>query len=275
MRLPVITLASALLLGPSANAHAQILTGRVIELGSERPIVAASIGVFSGDQSIVSTMSDTTGLFRLMLPAPGWYRIRVERLGYAPAETDTLQFVHTELVDVSISLRVTAVQLTPLIVITRRPAGPWPEFLRRVDDGRRTGMGRFFTREQLDSTMAMTVTSLLTRVPLVGMTYDNRGRATPMMLGRGGCAPSLYLNGVPLNFALGETIDDMFDPGSLEGVEIYRHRMEVPFEYAGPRECGAILFWTRQGEPRARVGWWRYILAGGALLGLHLMFRAM
>jgi hypothetical protein len=94
-----------------------------------------------------------------------------------------------------------------------------------------------------------------------------------MMLGRGGCAPSLYLNGVPLNFAPGETIDDMFDPGSLEGVEIYRHRMEVPFAYAGPRECGAILFWTRMGEPGPGVRWWRYLVAGGALFGLHLAFR--
>ena len=275
MRLLALAFAGALLFGHGADAHAQILTGRVIELDAERPIIAASIGIFSGDRPVVSTMSDTTGSFRLVLPAPGWYRIRVERLGYAPAETDTVQFVTTEVVDVSISLRVDAVQLTPLMVITRRPAGPWPEFLRRVDEGRTTGRGRFFTREQLDSTMAMSMTSLLSRVPLVGMAYDDRGRARPMMLARGGCSPSLYLNGVPLNFALGETIDDMIDPGSLEGVEIYRHRMEVPFEYAGPRECGAILFWTRPGEPRTRVGFWRYVLLGGALLGLHLVFRTM
>jgi hypothetical protein len=121
----------------------------------------------------------------------------------------------------------------------------------------------------------MSMTSLLSRVPLVGMTYDNRGRARPVMLARGGCPPSLYLNGVLLNFALGETIDDMIDPGSLEGVEIYRHSMEVPFEYSGPRVCGAILFWTRPGESRTRVGFWRYVLFGGALLGLSLVFRAM
>jgi hypothetical protein len=274
MRLSVLPLAATLLIGLDADARAQILTGRVIELDSEQPIVAASIGIFRADQPIISTISDTTGHFRLVLPEPGWYRIRVERLGYAPAETDTLQFVTTELVDVSISLRVNAVQLTPLMVITRQPAGPWAEFERRVEEGRRTGNGRFFTRPQLDSTMAMTVTSLLSRVSLVGMSYDNRGRATPVMLGRGGCAPSLYLNGARMNFAFGESIDDLLDPGSLEGVEIYRHRMEVPLEYAGPRECGAILFWTRMGERHTGVRWWRYLVAGGALLGLHLAFRA-
>jgi hypothetical protein len=150
MRPSALALAAALLIGQGAPAHAQILTGRVVELDSELPIVAASIGIFSGDRPIVSTISDTTGSFRLVLPAPGWYRIRVERLGYAPAETDTLEFVPAEVMDVSISLRVNAVQLAPLIVITRRAAGPRPEFRSRVDEGRTTGRGGFFRREVLD-----------------------------------------------------------------------------------------------------------------------------
>ncbi|HUF68621.1 MAG TPA: carboxypeptidase regulatory-like domain-containing protein [Longimicrobiales bacterium] len=274
MRLSVFTMAGALLIGRGADAHAQILTGRVVELGSDRAIVAASVGIVSGGQPIVSTESDSTGFFRLVLPQPGRYRIRVERLGYAPAETDSVEVGRTELVEVTISLRVTAVDLAPLMVVTRRAAAPSSEFYRRLDDGLRSGIGWFITRGALDSTSAMTVTSLLSRVPLVGMTHDNRGRPTPVMLSRGGCTPALFLNGAPLRFAAGETLDDMFDPGSLEGVEIYRNRMEVPFEIAGAGECGAIGFWTRQGEP-SRGSLWRFLVAGGAVLGLLVVFRAM
>ena len=69
----------------------------------------------------------------------------------------------------------------------------------------------------------------------------------------------------------GETIDDLIQPSTLEGIEIYRNRTELPFEFAGPRECGAILFWTRPGES-ARGGLWRFLVAGGAAVGMIVWF---
>jgi hypothetical protein len=269
MRLSSFTLATALLIGQAVHAHAQILTGRVVELGSERPIVAASIGVFSSDQSIVWTESDSTGFFRLALPAPGRYSIRVERLGYAKAETETIEVGRMELVEVAISLRVDAVEIEPLVVVTRRTIAPSAEFYRRIEEGLRTGSGRFITRDQLDSTSTMSVTSLLLRVPFIGMGVDTLRRPTPVMLSRGGCVPTLYLNGAPWTAGY-EALDGMLLPTSLEGVEIYRSGSEVPADLLG---CAAIVLWTREGQP-GRGGFWRFLVAGGAALGVLALFLA-
>jgi hypothetical protein len=260
---------AALLLGSSADAHAQIVTGRVVEHDSDRPIVAATIGVFDDDESIASTESDSTGFFRLVLPLSGEYRIRVERLGYSPAETEAIEVGRTEIVEVEISLRVDAVEIEPIMVVTRRTMAPTSELHRRLEEGRRTGFGQFITREQLDSTTAISVTDLVLRVPFVGMGADTLGRSTPVMFSRGGCVPTLYLNGALWNFDWG-SLDAMLLPTYLEGVEIYRSRSELPADLRG---CGAIVLWTREGEP-TRGGFWRFILAGGAALGVLLVFIA-
>jgi hypothetical protein len=269
VRLWALAVAGALLIAQSSHAHAQIITGRVVEYGSDRPIVAAAIGIFDGDDAIISTESDSTGSFRLALPGPGQYRLRVERLGYAPAETEAVEVGRTELVEVTISLSVDAVEIEPLTIITRRTMAPSSEFHRRLEEGLRTGSGRFITREQLDSATAMSVTSMLLRVPFVGMGADTLGRSTPVMLSRGGCVPTLYLNGVPWTGTY-EALDAMLLPTSLEGVEIYRHSSEVPADLLG---CAAIVFWTREGEP-TRGGFWRILLAGGAAVGLLVFFMA-
>jgi hypothetical protein len=125
-------------------------------------------------------------------------------------------------------------------------------------------LGVFITRAALDSTTAQSVTALLARVPLLG------GDGV-LSLSRGGCTPTLYLNGARFQLASGETIDDLILPRTLDGVEIYRHRTELPPEFAGIDRCAAIVFWTRTGDPGRRAGW-RFVAAGGAVLGLLLLF---
>jgi hypothetical protein len=264
-------LTAALLAGTTAPSLAQTIRGRVLEVGSETPIVAAAISVLAGGQTVVSAQSDTTGFFQVTLPGPGCYNIRVDRLGYAPVQSDTLEAGRGDVLEVLIRLGVTAVPLAPLMVVERRSMGAATEFYRRLESGRRTGLGYFITRDDLDATSVISLSAVLARVPQVGMIYDRRGKAQPVMLSHGGCRATLFLNGAPLNLAPGEAIDDLVDPAMLEGVEIYRNRTELPFEFAGPRECGAILFWTRPGES-ARGGLWRFLVAGGAAVGMIVWF---
>jgi hypothetical protein len=250
-----------------AGLLAQVITGRVLEVGSDRPIGAASVTLVAGSRSLLSTESDSAGRFRVPVPRAGWYRLRVERLGYAQGSSDTLEVGARENVEVAIRLSVTAVRLEPLLVVERRrEARPQSEFERRLDTGRRSGLGVFVTREALDSTSAQSVTALLGRVPMLGIT-----RTTLVSLSQGGCVPTLYLNGARFQLAAGESIDDMIQPGTLEGIEIYRNRTELPREFAGIGHCAAIAFWTRVGEP-SRGAAWRLIAAGGALLGLVVLF---
>jgi hypothetical protein len=194
-------------------------------------------------------------------------------LGYATASIDSLAVGSRENVEIVIRLGVTAVPLEPLVVVERRSSVAFrTEFQRRLEAGRRSGQGWFITRETLDSAGPVPVTSVLGRQPFLTVQSGSNGGAVPVSLSHGGCAPTLYLNGARMTFAAGESLDDFVSTDNLEGIEIYRHRMETPPEFVGIGHCGAIVFWTRTGEPSPRQGFWRLLAAGGAVLGMFVLF---
>jgi hypothetical protein len=251
-----------------AGSLAQIITGRVLEAGSDSPIRSATVTLVAATRSLLSTESDSAGNFRVAVPRPGWYSLRVERLGYASARSDTLEIGVRENVEVAIRLSVTAVRLEPLLVVERRSEiRPRSEFERRVEAGRRSGLGVFITREALDSTSSPSVTGVLARVPLLRLQNDDK----LISVSQGECVPTLYLNGA--RFQIAESIDDLLLPSTLEGIEIYRNQTELPREFAGIGHCAAIVFWTRVGEP-SRGATWRLFVAGGALLGMVVLLIA-
>jgi hypothetical protein len=86
-----------------------MITGRVLESGSSRPVDAAVVTLLASGQTLVRVESDSTGYFRLPVPPPGWYGLRVERLGYATARSDSLEVRSRENVEIVIRLGVTAV----------------------------------------------------------------------------------------------------------------------------------------------------------------------
>jgi hypothetical protein len=246
-----------------ACLQAQLVTGRVLEVGSDRPVPAATITLLADSRALLSTESDSAGFFQVPIPRAGWYSLQVERLGYASATSDSLQVGARESVEVAIRLSVTAIRLEPLLVVERRrEIRPQSEFERRLEAGRKSGLGVFITREALDSTSAQSVTAVLARVPLL-----TGGGLVSMS--QGGCTPTLYLNGA--RFQIDTELDDMIQPSTLEGIEIYRNRSELPRNFAGIGHCAAIVFWTRGGDP-SRGSAWRFLAAGGALLGLLAIF---
>lgn len=266
MRTGSTLLAAVLLAGAAAPASAQIVRGRLVEAGSSQPIAGADVRAVLGDSAVASAQSSGNGAFLLVLPQPGTYRVRVDRIGYASGLSDELEAAAGEVLETVIQLSVAAVPLPPVMVVERRSLGASADFYRRMGNGQRTGVGRFITRTQLDS--ASTLTSALTSEPLVSVVYDDRGMGRPVLLSQGGCVPRLYLNGAQITIGLGESLDEMVDPHNLEGVEIYRNRNEMPMDFAGPGECGAIAMWTRPGDPSARGGLWRWVAAGAAAVGI-------
>jgi hypothetical protein len=260
-----VALTIACLAGLPAGALAQSIVGRVLEVDSDRPIADALVTLIADGRLLLSTESDSAGNFSMPVPRGGWYSLQIERLGYAPAVSDRLAVGTRENVEVTIRLSVTAIRLQPLLIVEHRSeTRPASEFERRLESGRRSGIGVFITREALDSTTAQSITALLARVPLLG----SDGAVS---LSQGGCTPTLYLNAARFQLAFGETIDDLIQPGTLEGIEIYRNRTELPRDFAGIGHCAAIVFWTRVGET-SPGGVWRYLAAGGALVGVALLF---
>ena len=83
--------AVALLLGMTAlaaplGAQASGVVGRVTD-GDGRPVPGATVRVLAPDGAgPAATRTENTGGFQLASLAPGSYRLRVERVGYAPHE---------------------------------------------------------------------------------------------------------------------------------------------------------------------------------------------
>ena len=255
------------LAGAPASLIAQVITGRVLELGSNRPIPAASVTLAADSRSLLISESDSAGTFRMAVPRAGRYTLRVARIGYASESSDTFEVRVRENVDVTIRMSVTPVRFEPLLVVERRTQiRPQAEFERRMASGQNSGLGVFITRKELDSSSAQSITDLLGRVPLLRLSREN-----VVSNSEGGCIPTLYLNGARFQLATGESINDLIQPGSLEGIEIYRNRTELPRDFAGIGHCAAILFWTRVGEP-SRGASWRLLVAGVGVLGLLVFF---
>src|SRR5688572_11236800 len=76
-------LAALLLIGPSVS-QAQVLNGRVLEVGTDRPVVGASLRLYD-DKGVTQAIAiaDGSGAFTLRAPRAGQYRVRAERIGYA------------------------------------------------------------------------------------------------------------------------------------------------------------------------------------------------
>ena len=65
-------------------------------------------------------------------------------------------------------------------------------------------------------------------------------------------------------------LDFFLQPSDVEAVEIY-HGTYVPVEF-GVNSCGAIVVWTRGGEPTGtQEGLWRRVLFAVGLLSLTIL----
>jgi len=159
---------------------------------------------------------------------------------------------------------VSPVRLDPLVVETeRRTFGIMGDFAGR----RRSRPGTFFDREEIESRHLGRFSDLLRVVPGARIVPDGPYGYTVRL--RGGCRPTLVVDGMKL--LTEEGMDDILPPGDLEAVEVY-HGASVPAEF-GSSPCGAIVVWTRRGEPSLGGGnfWLRFAIAVGvSFLGLLL-----
>lgn len=81
LRSPVLALLFITL--SSGQIAAQVVQGTVTEREDGSPIAGAVVQLIDiGDRVSSGTLTDTSGRFRVTAPAPGWYRLRVDRIGF-------------------------------------------------------------------------------------------------------------------------------------------------------------------------------------------------
>jgi hypothetical protein len=125
--------------GRPLRAGEQLIYGRLLDDDSREGISNGLLRLLQeSGRSAATVLSDEEGLFWLVSPSPGSYRIQAERLGYQTATGPLLHLMPGDTIGVDFYLSMEAILLNPLVVTaTARPLSD------RYD---MTGMAGFWQR---------------------------------------------------------------------------------------------------------------------------------
>ncbi len=255
-------LATAFLLLGATAADAQVhLHGRVIEDTSEQPIVGATVILQNAQgHRLARQITDEAGEFSFVVRGSGPIRLHAERIGYQRTTTPLLHFDGYTVYHVEVRLDIAAIVLAPLEVVARARSGVSPT-LAGFDRRRRSGIGWYITREEIERRNPHRVTDLLAMAPGVMLRSTGSGnRRTVYMARATNCPAQVFIDGFHINRTVSMPggssrstteafpIDEMVGPGSVEGIEVYQGLSRVPAEFLTPESaCGVVAIWTRRG----------------------------
>lgn len=257
-----LVLPSAAVVISAAGAMAQVrgevrIGGTVIDDESAAPIPGVRLELLNRRGSVLArSITGDDGSFRFVVPQHGAYRFRADRIGYQVTTTPALWTEDHDTVRVEIRLDPDAVLLAPLEVTAwSRRVRPSP-----VTEGFRdrlgSGIGHFFTREDIERRRPALVTDLLASVPGVHLQSSGRGMQRQVLMTRRGehCPAQIFVDGFLLNGSSRATadadftLDDAVSPAVVEGIEVYQGLSTIPAQFLNPdARCGAVVVWTRRG----------------------------
>jgi hypothetical protein len=240
------------------------VSGTVVDHETGEPVRSAAVSLATGPGGTSGKGTRVTngeGRFLFRDVPPGTYRLSVTNLGYQPM-ADTLQVPPGAALDLVLPLSVDPLRLDPIVVEAERPNRVMRDFEKR----RESRSGTFISREEIEAQNAIYVTDLLRMVP--GGRIAPAGRFGRTLLLRGGCRPDVWIDQVRISSVDG--IDQLMSPMDVEAIEVY-HGVELPVEF-GSNPCGAVVVWTRVGEPApSRPGFWRRAAVGVGILLLGII----
>jgi hypothetical protein len=249
---------------PSAQEAVQI-RGQVSDVVTRHPLSSASIEVYDLEAEGALTwqgMSDSTGIFVGPRLLPSLYQIRAGALGYRSI-SHMVPLSGYGSVDLDIELSPDALELEPLVVVTRRRSALE---LNGFYERRRRGFGHSLNRAEIEARRPMQVTDLARTLPGVSVTPGYLGRGGILRM-RNGCVPDVILDGVRMGSPV--RLDEILQVSDLEGIEVYSGATS-PMQYS-QSTCGTVMAWTREpggvgGNP------WTWKRAGAAMGFLLLGF---
>lgn len=253
-----LLIASGLPVLAQASQEPSQVTGTVQEHETGLPLAGAAVSLASGPHGTVgigTRVTNSEGRFLFRRVPPGTYRLVVTYIGYRDVR-DTLPVSPNNDLELALSMSVRPIELDPILVVTDR-ADFSP--LRGFEERRKTRSGTFIDREEIEGQMAHNFSDLFRMVPGARIIPGrfNTGR----IVLRGGCTPTLWVDGMRLSTP--EGMDSLLRPMDLEAVEIY-HGASLPVEF-GSNSCGAVVAWTRRGEPTQGQGsFWKKMGIGAA-----------
>jgi hypothetical protein len=257
----------------------QLIYGRLLDNEGGDPIPQGLVRLLRpSGSSAATTLSNDNGLFWLVSPSAGTYRLQAERIGYKTSTGPELDLMLGDTIYLDFFLSTEAILLDPILVrATARsmldryaPAG-MEDFYRRYSAYAGSAIAEFLTRDSiaLYDGWPITAGQMMNRAMMMVDQYRISSGGVTL---RGGCIPQYWVNGTMVQFY---PIWALM-PEDLEAVEIF----EFPFLPPGlsrPEDgrlpCGVVSVWTRRVpelRPYMEMPYWRRALFGIGLLSLVL-----
>jgi len=241
-RLIEITLAlvAALSIAPALPAQPATLVGRVLHGVSEQPVAGAIVELAAIG---LATRTDALGRFRLSGVPAGEHQVAARAIGY-DRWAGALRFSGGDSLEVDILLGTALTKLATLRITAAAPDRLTALTLRDFEERRRTGLGRYLTKDYFEANDDRSVGSLIAH-RIAGLRHNMRsGMAESLFVSSRGrkCSPNYVLNGVPNTmFFIG-----MLQPSQILGVEFHT-AATVPAQYnmTQSQPCGTFVIWTK------------------------------
>jgi len=214
------------------------LSGTVRRSPGDTPLAGAEVSIVEGPR----TRADARGNWTIPDAPLGTRMLEVRAVGYYPERKPVDVLAQTPLVQTTLStlkavLDTVRVRATTLYAVDRNG------FQQR----RRSGLGRYITPEDISRRKPLNLSDLLRTMPGIFLQTTDMFSHQLMMrgTGRGYCAPSVYLDHMPMEGLSTDDIDAFVRPEDVRGVEIYSSTTAPPQFQRAFGGCGSIVIWTR------------------------------
>lgn len=264
---------ASLLLASGGGLQAQPVLSGVVRDSAGVPIAGADVTIAALGRR---TQTDDKGAFALREVTAGMRLVSIRRIGYAPfSRLARIGEFETQLPDVVLARVISQLDT----VITRETELLWKEapLLREFEDNRKVGLGKFYTRADLEKARGQHIVSLFETSGFTVVTdatgparwiaesrgvrslsgrtavlEDRMGPVSPAnALSR--CFPLVFLDFQPLSSGKEVPNINRFRADDLEAVEIYRGAAQTPQRYSLLNShCGVIVLHSRRPPSRKK-----------------------
>ena len=215
----------------------------VVDSLTGEPLASALVGI---NGTVVAT-SDEQGRFSINSVDQGQILLDIRRIGYT-AITAEVQVRDGPTGYLRFALPAAPFQLDAIVVEGKRATYYGFGRMRAFAERRRRGIGKTFTRSEIEAAHPFQLSDLMRRVSGARVTPSGFGQnrvsfRNPNSGFRGGrCSPDIYVDGMLLrDWAL----DDVMPIENVGAVEVYNSSASIPAEFLSLDACAVIVIWTR------------------------------
>jgi hypothetical protein len=228
-----------------------------VNTAEKKPVPEARVTVVGTG---LVAVSDTDGTFRIGGLPSGSQSVEVRMLGYGaillPVRIEGGQTASLDVTLTAIAAPLETVEVTGDTMIV--PG------MRGFQERRARGVGKFFTREDIERMQVRLFTDVLRRVPGMqvqsvkgsyGDGYSVQTGRTQSISGARTCPVLFYVNGAPFPLGGDIAINNFISPEEVAAVEVYTGTSQIPPQFNSTMynaRCGVVVIWTRSSNDPKR-----------------------